>query len=150
MRGWLAAGLICLTGTLGCGSSDRVEVFPVQGKITFEGAPLEGGGAISFIPTTNQGGAAAGGEIQLDGSYQLTTYEPGDGSMVGDFKVIITQSVFKEPEATPDGTKPAKVGQAVVPEDKRIPVTYSNPRDTTLTAKVAAEPNVINFDLQRK
>ena len=52
---------------------------------------MKGGGAISFVPTSNQPGKAAGGEIKDDGTYELMTHKPGDGSMAGDFRVTITQ-----------------------------------------------------------
>ena len=80
--------LICLIGVLllgiqvaGCGSSDDVKVYPVKGRVTFAGKPMAGGGSIAFIPTTNQTGKAAGGQIKDDGTYELTTNTPGDGSM---------------------------------------------------------------------
>jgi hypothetical protein len=135
---------------VGCGSGDQVKVYPVKGKITFEGAPMKGGGSIAFVPTGSQAGAAPGGEIKEDGTYELMTYKPGDGSMTGDFKVAITQVTVKEPEASPDGSAPKPVdGPHVQPADQ-IPLIYSNYAETPLTAKVEAKENEINFDLKRQ
>ncbi len=136
--------------TLGCGPSDQVKVYPVKGVVSFEGKPMKGGGSIAFIPSGGQSGAAPGGEIKEDGTYELMTYKPGDGSMPGDFRVAITQVTVKEPEAAPDGSAPKPVdGPNVQPADQ-IPMIYSNYAESPLTAKVDAKPNEINFDLKRQ
>ena len=136
--------------TIGCGSGDQVKVYPVKGVVNFEGKPMKGGGSIAFIPTGSQPGATPGGEIKEDGTYELMTYKPRDGSMAGDFKVIITQVTVKEPEASPDGSAPKPVdGPNVQPVDQ-ISLMYSNPAESPLTAKVEAKPNEINFDLKRQ
>ena len=129
-------------------SSDNVTVYPVKGKITFNGKPMVGTGAISLIPTDNQAGAAAGGEIKEDGSYELTTYKPGDGSMPGNFRVVIHQVVFQEGQNTEDGAAPAAGVPPPVPEADRIPEIYSQPTNSPLTMKVEAKPNEINLDLK--
>jgi hypothetical protein len=135
----------------GCGSSNNLDVYPVKGKITFEGQPMKGGGAISFVPTGGQAGAQGGGEIKEDGTYELTTYEPGDGSIPGDFRVVITQVTVKEPETSPDGSAPIPVdGPNVAPADQ-IPQIYSDFANSPLTAKVEEKPNeAMNFDLKRQ
>jgi hypothetical protein len=144
---WGVTTLVCI----GCGAADQVKVYPVRGKVTFEGKPLAGGGSISFVPTTNQSGKTAGGDIKEDGTYQLTTYAPGDGSMVGDFRVVINQIVEKEPERTPDGAPPPTNPTKVVAEADRIPPIYSDFQQSPLTAKVEAKAsNEIDFDLKRK
>jgi hypothetical protein len=145
--GWVGASAV-LIASLGCGN-DRVSVYRVHGKVTLDGKPMRGGGAISFMPAGGQAGKAAGGEIAEDGSYELTTYSPGDGSMAGEFRVVINQVVEKEPEMTQDGQKAAKAATVVPPAD-RIPDIYSDPVRTPLTAKVEAKsPNEINLDLKR-
>jgi hypothetical protein len=141
------AVLICL----GCGPAGQVKVYPVKGKVTFEGKPLAGGGAISFVPVASQEGKTAAGEIKEDGSYELTTYEPGDGSMVGDFRVVINQVTEKEPEPTPDGAPPPKGGSRVVAEADRIPAIYADFQNSPLTAKVEAKSlNTLDFVLKRQ
>jgi hypothetical protein len=131
----------------GCGGA--VRVYPVHGKVMFEGRPLKGGGSIAFVPLTNQPGKAAGGEIAEDGTYRLTTYTQGDGSMIGEFRVVIHQVVEREPERTPDGKRAPRNVPAVPPAD-RIPAIYFDAQKSPLTAKVEPkDPNEINFDLKR-
>src|SRR4051812_4624451 len=62
--------LLALT-CFGCSPSGQVKVYPVKGRVTFEGKPMVGGGAISFIPKADERGKTAGGIIQPDGSYVL-------------------------------------------------------------------------------
>ena len=142
-RVWVSLLLVSL---LGCGKS----VYPVKGTVTYEGKPLPGGGAITFLPLTSQGEKIASGTIAEDGTYSLTTNRPGDGSRPGEFRVVITQTTEKEPTRTPDGTPaPARVWS--VPPEDRIPEIYAEHRNSPLHAKVeATKLNEINFDLKRE
>jgi hypothetical protein len=139
---WLAISVLAC-GSIGCGN----QICPVQGKITLDGKPMVGGGSIAFVPIGGQKGKAAGGEIKEDGTYTLTTNSPGDGSMLGEFKVVITQSTAKEPEATPDGKAPSE--PVVLPASDHIPAIYSS-HDSPLRATVEAKSlNEIHLDLKR-
>ena len=147
-------GLTVLVAASGCGRGDRVDVYPVKGRITFNGRPMVGGGSIAFLPTGDQKGKAAGGTIAADGTYELTTYEEGDGSMVGDFRVIINQTVVDEPEtdlnSDAGGSKGAAEPVVLVPKKDRIPFIYSDPANTPLKARVEADSNEIDFPLERR
>jgi hypothetical protein len=145
------AGCLLLAAlTLGCGPSGQVKVYPVKGRVTLEGKPMVGGGAISFVPKTNQPGKAPGGIIQPDGTYVLGTYGESDGSMAGEFKVIIFQETVKEGTAAPDGSRPSASAALVVPTADRISLVYSNDRQSPLTATVEPHPQEIDFDLKRQ
>jgi hypothetical protein len=131
----------------GCGPAP---VYQVRGKVNFEGKPMQGGGSISFAPLGEQPGKAAGGMIAPDGTYELMTHRPGDGSMAGDFRVTITQVTQEEPQNTGEGTKRRVVPPALA-QELRIPDIYADPLKSPLTAKVEAKPsNEINFDLKRQ
>jgi hypothetical protein len=60
--------------------------------VTIDGKPLAHG-KIMFAPVSNAGGHQAGkvavGNIQPDGTYELTTYSNGDGAIVGDHWVTL-------------------------------------------------------------
>jgi hypothetical protein len=141
---WAAA----LLAAAGCDSEPKV--YPVRGAVTFEGKPMRGGGSISFVPTAVRPGRTAGGEIAEDGTFELSTHKPGDGSMEGPFRVVIHQVTEVEPVKTRDGEKAAKAVRAVAPED-RIPTVYGDQQKSPLTATVTASGGqVINFDLKRK
>jgi hypothetical protein len=144
------SGLLFLA-FVGCGPSGQVKVYPVKGKITFAGKPMVGGGSIALIPLADQPGKTAGGMVKEDGTYELETYKPGDGSMVGDFRVVINQVTVKEPTPTPDGSAaPPSAGFAVAEAD-RIPAVYGDLQSSPLTAKIEAKPlNELDFDLKRQ
>jgi hypothetical protein len=147
MRFWilpLLAGAVAAVS--GCGGSPAV--YPVKGTITFEGKPMKGGGSISFMPLGNQEGKTAGAEIKQDGTYELMTNQPGDGSMAGDFRVVIVQSTEREPDATKDGERTGR-SLSVVSEAERIPPIYGNPMQSPLKTKVEAKTNQLDFDLKK-
>jgi hypothetical protein len=133
----LIAG-ICLVAA-GCGESGAVKVYPVKGKVMFKGKPLVGGGSIALVPLTNQPGKTAGGRIADDGTFTLTTYKEGDGSMTGEFRVNVFQEVFKEGKNSGDG-QPASRAQADVPPADRIPEICQDPKNSPLKLEVKAAP----------
>ena len=142
--------LLLLIPMSGCGRSDGVAVYPVSGKITLNGQPMKGGGSISFIPTSNQKGKTPGGEIKEDGTYAMSTYGAADGSMAGDFRVVINQVTVHEPESVLDGSGQRTKKPTVLVEPKdQIPAIYGNLDKSPLTAKVEAKPNVIDFDIKK-
>lgn len=145
---WLGSFALAAALT-GCGG-DQMDVYPVHGRVTFEGKPLAGGGSIAFVPTTNQAGKTAGGTINEDGTYELSTYGEGDGSIPGEFRVVVTQFVVKEPEPSSDGSATATGPIPTVAPADRIPAVYSNHQKSPLTATVEAkDSNEINLDLKR-
>lgn len=143
------AGLVSLLliTAFGCGS-DKVSVYPVSGTITLDGEPMKGGGSIAFVPTGKDAGKAPGGEIDEEGNYVLNTYASRDGSMAGSFRVVISQVIAEEPEATPDGSPPP-VQKAALSPKYFIPAIYSDVKNTPLKATVETSENEINFDLKR-
>ena len=143
---WPGVALAVLAAASGCGGP---KVYPVRGTITFEGKPMKGGGAIAFMPLQQQEGKAPGGEIGEDGSYELTTHSPGDGSMPGEFRVVISQVTEREPENSEDGQKVARPRELSLPAADRIPTLYGDPYNSPLTATVEARDNELNFDLKR-
>jgi hypothetical protein len=68
----------------GCGAYESA----VTGKVTIDGAPLKSG-TVAFYSTN--GGAAAYGSIQSDGSYTIETGASG-GLAAGDYVVTVVAS----------------------------------------------------------
>jgi hypothetical protein len=133
----------------GLGCEKNNPVYPVSGTVKFEGKPMVGGGSIALMPLANQEGMTAGGEIAADGTYKLSTYGTGDGSMPGEFRVLITQVTAQEPKNTEDGEAPEQAASTVGEAD-RIPEVYADPRNSPLTMKVEAiSSNQIDLDLKR-
>jgi hypothetical protein len=143
---------ICLTA-VGCGGGDRVAVYPVRGQVLFDGKPMAGGGSISFVPMAAQKGKTAGGTIEKDGTYKMSTYGDGDGAMAGQFRVVINQSVWDEPAN--DGNSDETPGAApkpveTVPPEGRIPAIYSDLQNSPLTIEVLpGDVNEAEIKLER-
>lgn len=94
VRGMAAVfGAILAIGWTGCtGGGGDFELAPTKGRVTVDGQPVKGG-SITFRPVASEGtmaGKPAAGEVKDDGTFVLTTHEPGDGAVVGKHKVLFT------------------------------------------------------------
>ncbi|WP_166827117.1 hypothetical protein [Thalassoroseus pseudoceratinae] len=112
-----------------------METSTVSGTITYDGKPVTTG-TVMFTPVG--GGPPATGQIQQDGTYNLKTYEEGDGAVLGEHKVTIValdmgSGLPEEAASEPRALIPDKYG-----------------RDTTsgLTATVTDGENTIDFPLE--
>jgi hypothetical protein len=142
--------LMVALGFAGCSPSGQVKTYPVKGTVKFEGKPMVGGGAISLIPMTDVRGKTAAGTIKPDGTYVLGTYKEDDGSMAGEFRVVIFQETVKEGQAAPDGSAPVTGATATVAPADKIPLIYANDRETPLRATIEPKANEIDFELKRQ
>lgn len=113
---------------------------PAGGTVSLKGAPI-GKIAVVFMPDGK--GQIAQGTTDAQGNFKLQTQEPGDGAMVGSYKVAF-QFV---PDEIPD--MPGFAGGKKAPASP-IPAKYSDAGTSGITAKVesSASKNVFKFDLQ--
>lgn len=90
-----AAGLsfTLLLVFVGCGAgADMPKLGKVHGKVTYKGQPVTSG-HIVFTPSAakeGEAGHAATGEISSDGTYVMTTFNTGDGAILGQHTVTVT------------------------------------------------------------
>lgn len=141
---WVAALLACVVG---CGGSSRPEPAPVSGTVTYNGKPVAHA-TVMFTPKS--GGASATGKTDENGKFTLTTFEPGDGAIVGEHVVTVTYTGPEGAEAenpeSPEayGAPPEKAQE----EKSPIPTRYANPKTSGLTFEVkAGGPNEFNIEL---
>jgi hypothetical protein len=130
----LASGAL----TSGCGG-DLPEVAPVRGIVEYDGKPLSGfqHAAVSFTPPA--GRPATGTISPADGSFELSTYSPGDGARIGRHLVAVSATV-DDPTAQTEDKYP---GVRSVISDK-----FAS-RDTSgLTYDVKPEANLIRIRIQ--
>lgn len=85
----LFPGLACVTmllaGSLaGCGDGRPPRV-PVSGRVLIDGKPVSNG----FIRVEPSNARPAVGKLSGDGSFELTTFEPGDGVVPGRHPVAV-------------------------------------------------------------
>jgi len=146
--------LVFAAALVGCSQSDQPQAYPTSGVVYYNGEPMKGGGAISFVPVSNLEGKTAGAEIREDGSFVMSTYEDGDGSIAGQFRVMVMQSVSKEPEKIPSdgGGEPVMASGPIetVPKSEQIPFIYADPVKTPVTVEITEPgPNELKIDLKR-
>jgi hypothetical protein len=84
-RTLLAVALVLLPAGAGCGPGLHL----VRGKVTLEDGTPVTRGLVVFESTDAASAVTARGEIQPDGSYQLSTSKPGDGVPPGRYKVLL-------------------------------------------------------------
>ncbi len=92
-RGLWAAPVLLLLAVGGCG-----RYAPVRGKVTLEDGTPVTSGTVIFESKEADKPLTARGDIQTDGSYQLSTDRPGDGVPPGWYRVLVAP-----PPQNPDG-----------------------------------------------
>jgi hypothetical protein len=154
--------LLVVVAVAGCGRSKagQEKVYQVTGKITMGGGPVPNA-SITFSPKDKQ--PVAVGRTGADGSYTLTTYNPGDGAAAGNYVVLVSKSLAvansggppkgHDPKATTfdssaaHSASGAAMGGSTAAE-AGLPERYSKVDQTTLNATVKPSgDNKFDFDL---
>lgn len=136
----------------GCGDS-RYVTAEVQGTAVIGGNPVAAG-TVTFTPVEADGsprdGKSAVGVVQADGSFTLTTYEEGDGAIVGDHRVYYSSPEEFGPEIVDtevgtDGQELAATSNAASSDPAiRLQVTESS----SLVNVTSEEPNTVTVELE--
>lgn len=154
-RGTFAKGLVAglLMASLGgCSGTDPdlPKLAKVSGKVTYNGKPVTKGSVI-FTPVAGDKGDASGqvatGQIGADGSYELTTFNTGDGAVIGQHTVTIeapSEDINKLNQPKEDGTIAYILPKPAVPEK------YTKPSSSPLKQTVVEGANVFNLELSDK
>src|SRR5262245_33534060 len=101
LRGRLPAVVVAVTllGLAGCGGP---RLYPVRGKVVWENGAEARELAGGLVATEAESGSVgARGDIQEDGSFELSTYKPGDGALLGKHRVTVSEYSPKEPPPPP-------------------------------------------------
>ncbi len=110
--------------------SKRSPVAPVSGRVLYNGAPLPYGN-VTFQPAAGQ---PAGGAIEEDGSFRLSTFREYDGAFVGPHKVRISCYTSQSPsQKNKKAVGEASLGALLIPAD------YTFADKSGLTATVPPE-----------
>jgi hypothetical protein len=134
----LAVVVMFVLVVLGCGSGGP-PMGRVSGVVTYKDKPLDTG-TVTFVATDGKSPNATG-TIKSGGSYTLQTSEPGDGAVVGDYKVAITDVDSNVLNTSLPGA-PAAAPKSAIPKQ------YQDANTSGLTAKVESGSNTKNFDLK--
>jgi hypothetical protein len=85
------AGVLVMTGLVGCGGPAKPAPAPVSGKVVTKQGKECDGALVVFHPSAPGRSADAKpvGTTSTDGSFSLTSFETGDGALPGDYGVTI-------------------------------------------------------------
>lgn len=108
-RGIIVSLLFVSCYCVGCsgsgGSVDKLDTVPASGKVTVDGSPF-GPGTLDLIPLdqTQDRIHAASATVEDDGSFNVRTYEDGDGIVPGAYTVKLSvplESASPAPNVAP-------------------------------------------------
>lgn len=136
----VAIGLVTVAFFLaGCGDGDQFETAPVSGTVTLNGEPVTAG-TIMLSPISDGDsqltGKGAAGPVQEDGSFVLTTYEEGDGAILGKHRLAYAAPMTAQ--AAPAG---AHGGPARSP--------YYGAKPKTTEVEITSSDNVLEVELTK-
>jgi hypothetical protein len=117
----------------GCSAGDR----PVRqrGLVTLEGQPLAGV-TVTFMSENNK--RPAWGVTDDEGRFELTTYDPKDGCLPGEYKIIVTAPAPPLPGDLPPGLVAPEVLNAARRAFPPIHPNYQSAEKTPLRRVVPA------------
>lgn len=103
------SGTLALFVVTGCGGGpDRPQTVPVSGTVTYNGEPVADAN-VTFYP---EEGRPASGKTDAQGRFDsLTTFEPGDGAVVGKHTVTVNPSSEVSDEPIESGEAYAVPGE---------------------------------------
>jgi hypothetical protein len=131
----------------GCGDGSGIdEIYPVRGKISFDGQPLVAESTtVLFQPDAERGNERpfqAVGTVDRDGNYTLKT-EGQNGACPGWYKVVVTALAETPQHATgPKDARSRPVAKSL------LPARYGQAQTTPLAVEVVAQPNDGAYDLK--
>jgi hypothetical protein len=140
---------LCLVALLavGCGDDSGIdEIYPVRGKISFDGQPLvEVSTTVLFQPDAargNDGSRVAVGTVDGDGNYTVRT-NGKKGACPGWYKVVVTAlaDTPQHPTGPIDDNRKHPVAKSL------LPASYGQAATTPLAVEVVAEPDEHAYDL---
>ena len=123
-------GLVLVLLALSACGSRRPALYPVHGKVFFDGRPAAGA-LVVFHPIrqADPNVPKPSGTVRGDGSFSLGTFTPDDGAPSGDYNIAIVWRVSPSPAASQKGD--------VI---NRLPERYADPQTSQLWAEVKDKP----------
>jgi hypothetical protein len=146
---------------LGCSDDGMGKRYPVSGTVEYNGKPVAKG-SISFTPKAEAAGRGASGPIE-DGKFSaLTTLNPGDGVMEGEYLVSVTASEIDAGKMSKEADElaakkgmgkmtmipPEMLAKANKEAKSSIPKKYEKAATSGLNAKVNASSTSFKFELK--
>ena len=121
---------LALIAVIGCGG-DESGLIPVTGTVKYaDGSNIAfENGTVIFTPTA--AGKPANGAVDKDGSFAMTTTNPGDGVQAGQYKVVL------------------QLWKSYRDQSLAIPAKYGEPATTPLEATVDDDHTHFEFVVEK-
>jgi hypothetical protein len=127
--------LVCCLPS-GCGNS-KIKVYPSRGEVFIDRKPATDA-TIHFHPVLKNGCPPAFATVEVDGSFELSTYAENDGAAAGDYFVTVNWSDEQ------------KIDGELVSGPDRLGGRYNKPDASGLKATITEGDNdVPRFDLKK-
>ncbi len=125
----LCAVAVALLGPGCSGKGDREPVYPVQGRVLYDGKPVPNA-LVVFHPVGKKGKDAPRPRAQAgpDGTFKLTTYDADDGAPVGEYTVTVEWWLST-------ATRKSVEGESSPPVN-RLPARYARAQTSGLRVRV--------------
>ncbi len=130
----ISAALLTSLLLTSCGDG-RVSVYPVRGRVTVGGKPVEHA-LVIFHPVDASGELEQikpEGRTDADGYFQLRTYGMADGAPAAEYRVAITW-----PAANPDMALHPEDPELLADGPDRLAGRYADPKTSNLRATVTS------------
>jgi hypothetical protein len=148
--------LFCaMAACCGCGRG----TVDFQAQVTLDGKPMEGA-AVTLVSTGDTRNRPATGISDADGNVDFTTFEPGDGALPGQYKVLISKAPasLEEEFLQFDPNDPEDVAKMQARERSGIvaytptalPRAYLDASQTPLSCTVPPDDEPVVFALKSK
>jgi hypothetical protein len=127
---WSCVILLVLASASGCGEA-RVPVYPVTGKVTFQGKPPIGAQVVLHsVSPAAANDVAPTGIVRSDGSFAISVYDDGDGAPQGEY--VATIQWFK-----------------IIPEQggrgpNVLPIKYASAKSSPVRVSVGSGPTTVD------
>jgi hypothetical protein len=112
-----------------------MDLVPIRGEVVYHGKPL-GEGQVVYLPLETGSGRQATGQIQADGTFQLTTREANDGVAKGKYRIAIFAYAPHPGEPQTREEHEAIAQRGGLKRDYLIPARYADPATSELTDTV--------------
>ena len=130
--------LLGMAALAGCGG--QVPTYKAGGKVTLpDGTPMNSG-QVEFRPVDSQHLVSARSTIQLDGTFELGTFEAGDGAIEGEHQVLVRPMLLSVGGTPPPGMPVFKPVQ--------IAKRFADFSTSGLRFTVTRDPAKNRFDIQ--
>jgi hypothetical protein len=132
--------LALLTCLAGCGGDPGKGVYPVRGRVLYNGRPAANA-QVTFHPVGDikRDTIRPVGKVDEQGNFTLTSFKDGDGASAGEYQVTVVWFL----------AKPVRPGSEETVSANYLPVKYASVETSQIKATVTPGSNELQtFDLK--